>query len=81
MIKYKNLSGQSGVESYEPGRDYIRVRFVDGTLYVYTEGSVGREAILQMKLLAAVGRGLSTYISRFVREKYAQKEEEGNGSV
>ena len=36
MQPYQGAEGTSGIEAYETGDDYIRVRFHDGTVYVYT---------------------------------------------
>lgn len=70
MKRYKKLNGDSGVSFYEEGRDFIKVRFNAGDMYLYTSKSVGSVAIKQMKLLAKKGKGLSTFISRFVKDKY-----------
>lgn len=73
MVRYKNLSGTSGVAAYETGRDSIAVEFEDGAIYLYTYRSAGRSNIEKMKSLAAVGCGLSTFIARYVRKAYAAK--------
>ena len=70
MKKYKGLSGDSGVIAYQLGDESIRVKFVDGAVYTYSYVSTGRVHIEQMKVLAESGRGLSTYISKYVRDKY-----------
>lgn len=41
MKPYKNSSGKSGVVAYEIGKDYIKVKFVDGPIYLYTWKSTG----------------------------------------
>lgn len=65
MKPYKSKSGKhSGVVSYQPGRDYIIVRFESGELYKYTNASAGISAIETMKKLALNNRGLSSFISR-----------------
>ena len=74
MERYKNLSGNSGVVEYENGPNFIRVRFSDGTIYLYTNASAGSLHIQHMKNLARKGQGLSSYISTSVREAYARKE-------
>ncbi len=74
MERYKNLSGHSGVVAYEIGRDFIKVQFTEGTVYVYTEASAGLRHITHMKNLARNGRGLSSFISTTVHEAYARKE-------
>lgn len=74
MKRYRNLSGKkTGVASYESGDGFIRVRFVNGETYEYTHAKPGRMHVRNMQQLAAAGLGLSTYISRFVRENYARK--------
>ncbi|CUU35214.1 MAG: hypothetical protein K6U12_06715 [Armatimonadetes bacterium] len=74
MERYADLSGRSGVAAYEIGDDYIRVQFKNGSIYLYTYESAGREHIETMKELARKGEGLSGYISRYVRNLYARKE-------
>lgn len=73
MEKYKNLSGDSGVAFYEKSRDGITVQFNDGWKYLYTAQSAGVGNVGQMHTLATAGRGLGTFISQTVREKYARK--------
>ena len=73
MHRYRNLSGNSGVEAFELVRDGIVVRFRGGATYLYDYAVPGRAAVERMKRLADEGRGLSTYITRFVGDKYAAK--------
>lgn len=73
MPRYKNLSGSSGVRSYEIGDDYIVVRFVNADAYHYSYKRPGKLFVERMKKLAAAGKGLSTYISQRVRERYEKK--------
>jgi hypothetical protein len=73
MQRYRNLEGHSGVAAYAIGDGMIRVRFADGGTYEYTDATPGREHVRNMQELARLGRGLSTYISKFVREYYARK--------
>lgn len=71
MVRYKNLSGDSGVEAYEIGPDYIIVKFSGASrTYSYSYGRAGSGHVEQMKILAITGRGLSTYISRHVKHLY-----------
>jgi len=71
MDTYKNLSGISGVRSYEIGDDYIKVRFKNSLkTYKYSHRRPGKIHVDRMKLLALSGRGLSTYINQHVRENY-----------
>ncbi len=73
MKRYRNLSGDSGVAAYQAGQGFILVRFVGGETYAYTDQATGPEHVRNMQQLAEAGRGLSTYISRFVRERYARR--------
>jgi len=73
MERYRNLDGHSGVTAYECGDDFIRIRFVNGDSYEYTDKATGREHIANMQKLAQAGLGLATYVSRFVHDAYARK--------
>jgi hypothetical protein len=64
VTPYARLSQNPGVIEYDPGPDFIRVRFQNPTIYTYTIRSAGHAAIAEMKRLAAAGQGLSTYIAR-----------------
>jgi hypothetical protein len=75
MHRYRNLEGHSGVLFYDIRQDGITVRFAGGGEYDYTYASTGRARVETMKALALAGRGLSTFISRYVREDYAAKRE------
>ena len=74
MIKYKNLSQESGILNYAILTDGIRVQWVGGDIYYYSNDSTGEEHIVEMKRLAEKGRGLATYISQNVRDNYEYKE-------
>ena len=74
MQQYDNLSGDSGVERYEIGSDFIRVQFRTGVTYRYDHATTGAEHVDQMKTLAVSGRGLGTYISQHVRKDFASRE-------
>ncbi len=73
MKLYRNLDGNSGVMAYEVGDGFIRVRFVNGDVYEYTDEATGHDHVKNMQWLAQAGRGLATYVSRFVHEAYARK--------
>ena len=72
FIKYRNIKGDSGVTAYEAGADSIKVVF-NNTVYLYTYNNPGKKHVEKMKELAKDGRGLSTYISRNVKDKYEKK--------
>jgi hypothetical protein len=76
MQRYRNLSGDSGVDAYEIGDDFVKVRFKPGVVYWYTEEGIGPRHVAMLKRLALRGRGLGTYISqhREVSHGYTRKE-------
>lgn len=73
MHRYRNLDGHSGVVAYELGEGSIRIRFVGGETYEYTDASSGAEHVRNMQILAQAGEGLATYVSKFVHDAYARK--------
>lgn len=70
MKQYRNLSGKSGIKAYETGEDFIKIKFITGEMYLYTYSSAGKKIIEKMKLFASEGKGLSTYISQTVKDKF-----------
>ena len=72
--RYRNLSGDSGVSCYATGPDFIAVQFQDSTVYIYNYDRPGGVHVDRMKALAADGRGLGSYISRYVRKSFAWKQ-------
>lgn len=73
MPRYKNLEGNSGVSAYQIGSDSIAVAFGPDDIYLYTYASAGKKMIEKMKKLAIAGKGLSTYISQKVKDKFEKK--------
>lgn len=73
MKRYANLSGASGVVAYAIAPGSITLRFQDGGTYLYDASAPGAAAVAEMQRLAIGGRGLSSYVSRHVRERYARK--------
>ena len=69
--KYRNLGGDSSVEAYEIGPDFIWIYFPDSK-YQYTNARTGRQHVEEMKRLAKSGRGLNTYIRKNVYSAYAR---------
>lgn len=72
MNRYRNLGGDSNVEGYGYGTEYIRVRFRDGSEYVYTYQSAGRDNVERAKALADAGRGLNAYINTRMKHLYSR---------
>jgi hypothetical protein len=72
--RYRNVHGQSGITAYDMGPDYIRVTFTHGGTYAYDYATTGQFHVERMKVLAASGQGLATFISKVVKGTYAQRE-------
>ncbi len=73
MERYGNRTGKSGVVGFEVVDDAIEVEFVGGECYRYGERAPGRAHVANMRRRARMGRGLATYISRFVGDNYEEK--------
>lgn len=74
MERYGDVRGDSGVVAYETGPDYIRVKFKHGGTYEYDYANSGKFQVDRMKVLAASGEGLATFINKFVKDRYARHE-------
>ncbi len=74
MQRYSDIDRDSGVVAFECAADYIRDRFSDGAIYLYTYASAGQLHIESMKKLAIRGDGLNAYINDHVKKSYARKE-------
>jgi hypothetical protein len=73
MYPYKSSNHGTGVIAYQNGVNHIAVQFKDGTVYLYTNKSAGRDVIIQMQKLAEAGAGLTTYINQHVKDRYEAK--------
>jgi len=73
MQRYGNQSRESGVVAYDIDAGQITVQFRNGDRYLYTEDSAGAANIARMQALAKAGRGLSSFISQHVHDRYARK--------
>lgn len=73
MERYKNLSGKSGVRAYQIREHSIVIEFEGNRKYLYNYDRPGREHVEEMKILAVKGLGLTTYISKVVKRRYARK--------
>ena len=75
MTPYKNINGNSNVESYEIEDDSIIVRFMSAKVRNYLYGSLkpGAATVEKMKTLAVQGHGLNSYISKTVRSSFERK--------
>lgn len=72
MDHYKNLSGKSGISSYELRVDSILVQFSSGKSYVYSYSSAGAANVEQLKRLAVAGSGLNSFIMKNVSKLYVR---------
>lgn len=73
MQIYKNLGGNSNVQWFIIGDDYIDVQFGSGNPYRYSYRSAGKEKVETMKRLALEGQGLNSYIMKNARLDYEKK--------
>lgn len=73
MRRYRATSGNAGVTGFAEGKDFIRIQFQDGSVYQYDHNVPGKENVDEMKRLANLGKGLTTYINKNVRERYAAR--------
>ncbi|HTE47357.1 MAG TPA: hypothetical protein VK636_19050 [Gemmatimonadaceae bacterium] len=81
MQRYGAGDQDSGVVAYEMGSDFIRLRFRDGSEYLYDCTTPGSEHVEKMKALAAAGRGLTTYINQHVRKSFASARRADEGGL
>ncbi|MFZ1720044.1 MAG: hypothetical protein WAU28_01675 [Candidatus Moraniibacteriota bacterium] len=72
MQPYNDRDGDSNVDAFEIGNDYIKVQFHDGSVYIYTYMSAGSNHIENMKRLACEHNGLNAYINKY-KPRYQSK--------
>lgn len=71
MVKYKNIGGNSGVEGFDIGSNFIRVKFKGNSrIYQYSYHKAGMQNVEQMKHLAQSGSGLNSYIKKNTNDLY-----------
>lgn len=73
FLRYKNLSKDSIVTRYEIRKDRMTICFKNNSVYLYTNQTVTPENIAKMKTLATAGKGLGTFITANVKDKYERK--------
>lgn len=73
MQPYKNLSGTSGVVAFQIGAHHIDIEFAGRKRYRYDYTKPGKQEVETMKTLAKSGKGLATFISQNVGERFAAK--------
>jgi hypothetical protein len=73
-VSYKSRNPNAGILNYEILRDAIVLEFTDRKFrYIYNSKKPGIAQVGQMTRLARSGKGLTTYVNQYVREKYAAK--------
>ncbi|WP_243324177.1 hypothetical protein [Geothrix sp. SG200] len=57
-------SDRSGVEAFQIGEEFIKIRFRNKRVYTYSTKRIHPSKIDQMKALASEGRGLNTFVNQ-----------------
>ena len=70
MKPYKDESGNSGISAYRIEEKMIVIAFKTGEIYTYSYNKAGKKHVEEMKNLAEQGRGLTTYINKYVSDLY-----------
>lgn len=71
FVPYKDIDGDSNVNSYEIGPDYIAVIFNGANkVYRYSYARAGQIHVENMKRLAETGDGLNAYIKKYCNKLY-----------
>lgn len=79
MENYRNINGNSNIENYELGEDYIIIEFKQNKFpsccfYKYTYSSTGLVNIEHMKKLAVEGGDLSAFTkTKEIKTSYESK--------
>ncbi len=77
MKCYENRSRKSPIVAYEFGEDSITIKFIDGSVYLYTYDSAGNANVEQMKKYAGIGHGLNGFLIRFLKKGAGEKIQAG----
>ena len=73
MEVYGNLGKGSSIRYYDIGEDWIIVGFKGNVNYEYNYFKSGVSHVESMKLLALKGKGLNSYIKKYVKNSYSKK--------
>jgi len=68
MKFYENRSRTSPIVAYDFGENSITIKFVDGSVYLYTYDNAGNANVEQMKKYAGIGHGLNGFLTRFLKK-------------
>lgn len=72
LQRYGTSNHEAGVTEFALLPDAILLLFHNGAAYLYTNDVPGAMHVERMRALATQGRGLNTYVSRFVGKHFAQ---------
>lgn len=81
MTLYKNRSLKSPVVAYEFADDSITIKFIDGSVYLYTYESAGNANVEQLKKYALIGHGLNGFLTRFLSKGAGIKIQQSSESI
>ena len=71
FVKYRDINGDSNIDCYEIGIDYIAIKFNNSSkIYRYSCYRAGKTHVENMKKYAAKGNGLNSYINLHCRSLY-----------
>ena len=73
MHQYGGNSKKHGVRAYEIHTDAIDVEFSSGWIYHFSYQKPGQPRVEKMKQLAESGHGLSTFISKHVKNRFESR--------
>ena len=73
MTPYRGHAKKHGVLAYEIQPDAIDVEFTSGWIYRFSYEKPGVLRVERMKELAAAGQGLSTFISKHVKNRFESR--------
>ena len=80
MQSYSGAERDSGISAYEIGPEFIEVEFTGAGIYAYTYNSAGRDHVENMKVLAASGKGLNSYINDHTKDHWEWRDVGGTVS-
>ena len=73
MRQYGGNAKKHGVTAFEIGPDSIDVEFTSGWIYHFSYQKPGQPRVERMKQLAESGHGLSTFISKHVKNRFESR--------
>ena len=64
MTTYNDVTGTSGITSFQISDDSITTEYKNGSAYQYSDQVAGAANVGHMKTLAASGQGLNSFINK-----------------